>query len=190
MVMDLFVPYRRRSRNRFCHTNDRLRLVLLGGLLVALNALVLTAALAITSGPSLFGSGSALFGGAAIALFITRMGRSKLYVDWILNGAFYIGAGFSLYADGALDHNLSLVLMCGFLLSSAVTRIWIGLTASPHAAATWMLSSGCIAVVGVLWIFCAWTLHMPTASRLVLALDSALQGVSIAGFGVALAAIP
>jgi uncharacterized membrane protein HdeD (DUF308 family) len=186
MAMDVFAPYRRRFRNRFSFANDWLRLVLLGGLLIALNALILTAALTTTSIPGLFGSGSAMFGGAAIALFITKMARSELYIDWILNGAFYIGAGFSLYADGSLDHSSSLVLMCAFLLSSAVARIWIGLTASPHAAATWMLSSGWIAVVGVLWIFGAWGLHMPTASRLVLALDSVLQGVSIAGFGVAL----
>ena len=94
------------------------------------------------------------------------------------------GAGLTLYADEPLDHILSLVLVC-------VTRVRIvpdldSVTGEPQAAASWILSSGCIALVGALWIVGAQAFHTPITPSIILAFDALFQGVSLAGFGLSL----
>jgi uncharacterized membrane protein HdeD (DUF308 family) len=56
----------------------------------------------------------------------------------------------------------------------------------PQAAASWMLSSGCTALVGALWIVGAQAFHTPITPSIILAFDALFQGVSIAGFGLSL----
>jgi uncharacterized membrane protein HdeD (DUF308 family) len=96
------------------------------------------------------------------------------------------GAGLTLYADEALDHFLSLVLVCAFLFASGLSRIWIGVPGEPQAAASWMLASACIALLDALWIVGAQAFHMPTTPSIILAFDALFQGISIAGFGLSL----
>lgn len=39
---------------------------------------------------------SIVFGGAVIALFITRIARGRIYLDWILSGLFCSGTATAL----------------------------------------------------------------------------------------------
>src|SRR5258708_4802234 len=94
------------------------------------------------------------------------------------------GAGLTLYADEPLDHILLLVLVCASLFASGSSRTWIGVTGEPQAAANWMLSSGCIALVGALRIVGGQAFHPPIKPSIILAFDALFQGVSIAGFGL------
>ncbi len=185
-MKDTFAPYRRRFEHRFGHGNDWRRLAILGVLVISFSALALADAWAPTPIPDHFGGGSAIFSGIAVLLLIQKISRTRIYVDWMLNAIFYIGAGLTLYAVEALDHILPLVLVCAFLFASGLSRIWIGVTGEPQAAASWMLSSGCIALLSVLWIAGDQAFHMPTTPSIILAFDALFQGISIAGFGLSL----
>jgi uncharacterized membrane protein HdeD (DUF308 family) len=185
-MKDTFAPYRRRFEHRFGHGNDWRRLAILGVLVISFSALALADALAPTPFPDHFGGGSAIFSGIAVLLLIQKISRTRIYVDWMFNAIFYIGVGLTLYADEALDHILPLVLVCTFLFASGLSRIWIGVTGEPQAAASWMLSSGCIALFSVLWIAGDQAFQMPTTPSIILALDALFQGISIAGFGLSL----
>ena len=96
------------------------------------------------------------------------------------------GAGLTLYADEPLDHILSLVLVCAFSIRVRIVPDLDSVTGEPQAAASWILSSGCIALVGALWIVGAQAFHMPTTPSIILAFDALFQGISIAGFGLSL----
>ena len=185
-IMDLFERCRQSFKTRFRRENDWLRLLSLGIILVTFSALALADALAIQPIPGRFGGSSAIFGGIAIVLFVTKVAKGEVYIDWLLDGIFYVLAGIVLYSDENLTEIPTLVCICALLLASGMTRIWIGLTASPEEGATWLLSAGCVAALSGLWIVCAWILVMPTTAALVLALDTLFQGIAIAGFGISL----
>jgi uncharacterized membrane protein HdeD (DUF308 family) len=185
-MKNIIARYRENSMRRFCHSSDWARLVLLGALLITFGAIALAAAFAIEMIPGYFGGSSALFSGVTIAFIISRIARTEIYSDWLWNAVFYLGVGLTLCKDESLDQILSSFLICILLLLSSAARVWIGLTAMRRAAAAWMLLSGIIAGLVPLWIIFARALHMAAAPEIAVALDSLLQGISIAGFGVSL----
>jgi len=185
-MKDTFAPYRPLLEHRFGHGSDGRRLVILGGLVICFGALGLGDAWAPTSTPDHFSGGSAIFSGTAVLLLIQKISKTRIYIDWMLSAIFYIGAGLALYADEALDQILPLVLVCACLFASGWSRIWIGITGKPQDAASWMLSSGFIALLSAVWIAGDQAFHIPTAPSIILAFDALCQGISTACFGLSL----
>ncbi len=183
-MSDMLAPYRHRRESRFTHQNDWLRLSILGIIVISFGAI----GLADSWVPILdhFGCSPALFGGLAIAPFIQKISRAKVYLDWMLNAAFYFGVGYVFYGGETLNYNLSFVVACALLFASGWSRIWIGTMAEPGGVASWMLSSGCIALLGVFWIVGARVLSVATTPSTIVALDCIFQGISIVGFGLSL----
>ncbi|MEP9390100.1 hypothetical protein [Mesorhizobium sp. KR9-304] len=177
---------RRHSTNRFAGESDGSRLVALGILLVTFGALTLASTLAIMPLPGHFGGSSALFGGIAIILFVVRTGTGAIYFDWIVLAVSSIGVGIVLYFDEQIADTLSLILVCTFLGSSVAARLWIGSTAFPRKAASWILASGCLGAISGLCVVAVWVFRMPPASSVILALDGLFQGLAIIGFGASL----
>jgi uncharacterized membrane protein HdeD (DUF308 family) len=185
-MKNIFARYRHHCKGRFDHQSDWLRLASLGILVITCGALELADNLVPTPIPDHFGGGSAIFSGAMVFLIIQKISRTRFYVDWTLNAIFCMAVGFVLHVDEALDHIYSLVLFCAFLFASGLSRICIGYAAEPQAAASWMLRSGCIALLAALWIIGARVLQKLTMPSNILALDILFQGISIVGFGLSL----
>ena len=181
---DLIERYRRMFRTRFHRESDWLRLVLLGGILITLSTLGVADGL--QTFPGYFSGVSAIFGGVAIVLIVPRIARGDIYVDWMVNAILCILAGAALSSDENLAHISTLIYICVLLLACGAIRIWIGLTASPEDGAIWILSSGCVAALGALWIVFAWLLVVPRTAALILAFDTLFQGIAISGFGLSL----
>jgi hypothetical protein len=72
---------RRLLESRFRSDYDWLRLVFLGAILIAISAVALADALAVQHLSGHFSGSSAIFGGMAIALFVTKIARGALYLD-------------------------------------------------------------------------------------------------------------
>ena len=177
---------RRLLESRFRSDYDWLRLVFLGAILIAISAVALADALAVQHLSGHFSGSSAIFGGMAITLFVTKIARGALYLDWLLNAVFYFLAGLALSWDEDLTRTLSLFYVCSLMFACAAARIWIGLTASPEEGASWLLCSGCVTVFGGFWIAFAWPFAMPMTIALIFAFDTLFQGIAIAGFGISL----
>lgn len=184
-MKNTFALYRNSYGARFDHRSDWLRLVSLGIFIITFGTLALANNLVPERIPGHFGGGTAIFSGAILFVLIQKISRTRIYLDWTLNGVSFMAVGCVLYANEALDHSYSLVLFCTFLLASGLSRIWIGYTTEPQAA-SWILSSGSIALLAVLWIVGAQVLQISTSPSNVLAFDILFQGVSIVGFGLSL----
>lgn len=185
-VSDTFEHYRRMFRARFRREMDWLRLMVLGGILTTFSALALADALAVQPGQEHFSGGSAIFSGIIMILVVLKIARGDIYIDWLMNGIPCILAGVALSSDENLTSISTLIFLSTFLVASGIARIWIGLTASPEDGATWILSSGCVAILSAFWIFCAWFLAMPTTAALILAFDTLFQGIAMTGYGLSL----
>jgi uncharacterized membrane protein HdeD (DUF308 family) len=178
--------HRQTHEHRFHRDHDWLRLSVLGSVLLAFSTLAFVDTLAMRPLLGDIPGGSAMFSGATIVLFIVKIARAEIYGDWILNGVLYVGVGVALSSDEAGGHASPSILFCLLLTASGVTRIWIGLTTDPRAAAMWLWSSGCVAVVGGIGAFAGWVLAAPITPQSVFAVDSLFQGISIAGFSASL----
>lgn len=182
----IFSRYRHSCEGRFSHQSDWLRLASLGILVITFAALELMDNLVAKKIRDHFFGGSAIFGGVIIFLIIQKISRTRFYADWTLNAIACIAVGLVLRVDEALDHTYSLVLFCAFLFASGLSRICIGWAAEPEAVASWMLPSGCIALLAACWTVGTRALQLSTMPSNILALDILFQGISIVGVGVSL----
>lgn len=178
--------YRRLAKGRFGCGSDWLRLVFLGGILVTLSTVALADALTVEHHPGHFGGSSAIFGGAAVALIVTKIARGALHWDWLLSAVLYSLAGLVLSEDGNFTRALSLFCVCSLMLACGAIRIWTGLTASPEEGASWILCSGWVDIFAGLSIAFVWFVATPTTIALILAFDTLFQGIAIVGFGISL----
>jgi uncharacterized membrane protein HdeD (DUF308 family) len=126
---------------------------------------------------------SAIYAGVAIIIVILKLGRGKICIDWISAAAFYFCAGLVVRSDNTLPYTICSILLCTLFLFSALSRISIGLSASPQRAAVWMFYSGILATIGAILIGIALTYHMRAAPQFIISLDTIFLGVSIANFG-------
>ena len=181
------VRYRRLLKGRFRGGRDWLRLVFLGVILVALSTVFLADALAVQRLPGHLSGGSAIFDGIAIVLFVTKIARGALYLDWLLGAVSCLLAGLLLSRDEDFTYPLSLLYVVSLMFASGAARIWIGLTASPEEGASWILCSGLVAMLCGLWIAFASLLAMPTTlAPLIFVFDALFGGIAIVGFGMSL----
>lgn len=181
---------RRSSKDRFHRPGDGSRIIFLGALLVIFGALALLDVARPGAIPDGFSGGSAIFGGAAVSFFVTKIARTSIYPDWLLSGASYSVAGMILAADQSLSQVSSLL---GFLTSIAAAgglRVWIGATASPERGAAWFSTAGVFCLLSASWVLLVWLVGPPPSNfglsaspALVLSLDTIALGVSMAGFG-------
>ncbi|WP_429032643.1 hypothetical protein [Bradyrhizobium sp. I1.14.4] len=186
-LRDVLAGYRRAHAHRFRRDHDWLRLSILASVLLAFS--ILAFAQAFAPGATFFqdAPGSlATFAGAAIILFIGKIGRTEIYADWMVSGATYVGVGLSLLVGETHGEMSSQIPFSALLMASGVVRIWIGLTIEPRATAAWLYSSGCIAFMGGLVTFGAWASETPLSSLSILAVDLLFLAISIAGFSFSL----
>lgn len=185
-VMDMLADYRRSHEGRFQHQRDEWRLTVLSGILLTFCMLEFVDALRSTFfwGQEL--GSFAMFSGVAIVYFALKIGRGQIYFDWVAAGALYAGAGVALSRFEMLRDTPSLLVFCAVLIASGMVRAWIALTASPHEGAAWIYYSGWFGVLGGGSVFAGWALETPIPPLIVLAFDSLFQGISIAGYGLAL----
>jgi uncharacterized membrane protein HdeD (DUF308 family) len=129
-----------------------------------------------------------MFGGAAITLFIVKIGRTKLYIDWIMNGALYSALGLSLIGSVEHDETWSQMPFCALLMVSGVMRVWLGSTARPRSGGVWLCLSGGIAFISGFVALTGWALEMPLPPLLVMAGDLLLFAISIVRYSFELSA--
>jgi uncharacterized membrane protein HdeD (DUF308 family) len=173
--------------NRFRGNSDWLRLLFLGGILIALSTVALIDALAVQHLPGHLSGSSAIFGGIAVILFVTRIARGALYFDWLLAGVSCLLAGLFLSRDENFTHTSSLLYVFSLMFASGAVRIWIGLTASPEEGASWILCSGLVAMLCGFWITLAWFFVMSTTiAPLIFVFDALFGGIALVGFGISL----
>ena len=189
-MKNILAPYRRHSEGhcdgRFNYHGDWLRLVSLGVFIITFGALALADHLAATSIADHFDGASIIFCGAIMFVVIEKISRTQIYFDWILNALFIMTLGFVIYADDTLEDIYSVLIFFTFLCSSGLSRLYIGYTEEQQAAASWMLRSGCIALLAALWIVGARVSQISMMPSNILALDILFQGISIVGFGFSL----
>jgi uncharacterized membrane protein HdeD (DUF308 family) len=186
----ILARYRHYSGQRFNRRSDRSRLVFLGALVASIGLLVLAAASKTILFLGDFNGDSAIFGGVAVAGVTWKIARRGLYADWMINGISYTGAGIVLCADQSLHKVFPFLLFCALFSSSALARVWIGLTAPRRAAAVWMIGSGGIGMLAVLCAILAWGAHATAAMQVAISLDTFLEGIAVAGFGAGLPQTP
>ena len=182
------------AQSKFRHRGDGDRMVLTGIVLTVLSAVALTASIRPSVLPGGFGGCSAAFGGAALALFVARIARGSVYVDWVLSGIFYAVSGIILSLDETFSYPATLPAFFVVFCASAALRAWIGTTASPKHGASWLLCSAifslCSAVtIALVWSVAApeWMIASSQTPALVLAIDTLCLGISVAGYGLSLA---
>lgn len=178
--------YRHLTKDRFSSGSAWLRLVCLGAILVALSTFAIADALAVEHFPGHFAGSSAIFGGMAVALVVTKIAKGALYWDWLLSSVLYSVVGLVLSGDESFTRVLSLFCVCSLLFACGAIRIWIGLTASPEEGGSWILCSGWIDVFAGFSIALVWILATTTTIALILAFDTLFQGLALAGFGASL----
>jgi uncharacterized membrane protein HdeD (DUF308 family) len=186
LIEELLARHRRNCALRFTGATDWLRLVLLGILIITFSAIGLADVLAIVPLPGHFGGSAALCAGMMTALVVVKLGKGAIYLEWIGLAMCSVGIGMVLYVDEGISEVASLVLMCLFLALSSVTRLLIGMTASPRTAASWIFASGYITALGGAWITGAWIMRLSAPPPTIIALDCLFQGISITGFGLSL----
>ncbi|WP_414463597.1 hypothetical protein [Hyphomicrobium sp. DY-1] len=183
-MWDFIQSSRTVSAKRFSKKTDWLRLIVLS-FMISLYCLIgfLLICYQATSSNLAIGM-TAAFTGITTIVMTSKIARPDIYLDWMLNGAFVAVAGLILVNDKIND--LQFAASGALLLLSALTRVWIGITAYPRRAAQWIGDSGYLGTVGALWAGCAlifdWKPSLPT----VLEIDIFVEGLCIAAFGIAL----
>lgn len=177
---------RHSKENRFAGESDWKRVVFLGILLVSIGALGLLDTFLPGHLPGHIAGSSAIFGGMAIAVLVSKISLGVSYRDWLLSAGAYLLAGIAFASDEAFLHFSSAAYMIAFLVACGLVRIWIGLTSNPSDASPSMVNSGCVTLLCALWIALAWAQGSPQTGATALALDTVFCGVATVAFGVAL----
>jgi uncharacterized membrane protein HdeD (DUF308 family) len=183
---------RHTNKYRFAGGSDWKRVVLLGILLVLISALSLLDTLIPRHLhlPGHIAGSSAIFGGMAIAILVSKISRGAFYGDWLLSAGAYILAGIAFASDEAFLHFSTAASMIAFLLACGLFRIWIGLTSYPSGASPSMTNAGLVTLLCALWTALAWAEGSPQTAATALALDTLFCGVAIVAFGAALKYTP
>lgn len=180
---ELLLAARARARGRFSHGSAWFRLVLLGLLLTIIGTVALTSILNIRPLPMMPIGEVAVISGMAAGLLTVKIAHAPIPWDWLSNGLLMIGAGHVLAFDPSLGRLSTLGLFAIFALGSAAARVWIGLTAHPRKASTWILASGCASALATALIAITAIIHTPVNPPLIIALDIIFQGIAIMAFG-------
>ena len=181
---------RHTNKYRFAGDSDWKRVVLLGILLVSISALSLLDTFIPRHLPGHIAGSSAIFGGMAIAILVSKISRGASCGDWLLSGGAYILAGIAFASDEAFLRFSTAAYMIAFLLACGLFRIWIGLTSYPSDASPSMTNSGLVTLLCALWTALAWAQGSPQIAATALALDTLFCGVAIVAFGAALKNTP
>jgi len=176
--------FRRSHADRFQGAQDWLRFVILGGLLLTFSSLALAS---VISRDPLFDDlpgGPAIFGGTIVMIMIIKISSGRLYVDWLLSGALYVGVGFSQHLAETRGAAWPL-LFCVLMAASGLSRIWIGMT-TQGVAGYWPRYSGYVALLAAFAAVAAYLFGMPIRLGSLCAVDLLFQGLAMAGYGIAL----
>jgi hypothetical protein len=122
------------------------------------------------------------FSGIAIVIIISKISKPSIYIDWTLAGLLCVLVGALFHADETLVSPDLLIAGCISLSAAAVTRIWIGVTAFPPSAGSWLFISSCFAVAGSMWVLIGTIANWPVTPRLVLICDTFVLGLCVLGF--------
>lgn len=178
------------NKDRFAGDSDWKRVVFLGILLVSISALSLIDTFIPRHLPGHIAGSSAIFGGMAIAVLVSKISRGASFGDWMLSAGAYILAGIAFASDEAFLHFSTAAYMVAFLVACGLGRIWIGLTSYPNDVSPSMTNSGYVTLLCALWTTLAWAQGAPQTAATVLALDTLFCGVAIVAFGSALKEVP
>ncbi|MBP1848305.1 uncharacterized membrane protein HdeD (DUF308 family) [Rhizobium petrolearium] len=131
---------------------------------------------------------ASVFGGLLLAIIIIRLGRPKLYFDWIIVGILHLWLGLILTNDPLLASTWSLASFYVILAASAALTTWIGVTIGILGdGGTWLVAGGLAsfvcAVVG--GIINGWT-DFSIEPDVILGTNLLLLGLAIGGLGLSL----
>ncbi|NTF00099.1 hypothetical protein G6M16_024450 (plasmid) [Agrobacterium tumefaciens] len=136
-----------RSHERFGGGRDWRRLIALGTIVVNLSALGLLSSSFGRPMPDYWPGMPAIFSGLVIAIIIMRIGRPKIYWDWVSLGALEITLGVLLKNDPVLASALYALPFYGLLAMSAVQLGVIGASIKPNKAWTWLGAGGAANII-------------------------------------------
>ncbi|OCJ58610.1 hypothetical protein A6U94_23725 [Agrobacterium tumefaciens] len=129
---------------------------------------------------------AAIFSGSLISIIIFRIGRPRIYWDWVGLGAMEICLGIILKTDPLLASPVDALLFYGVLAMSAVQLYLIGASMKPGKAWTW-LGAGGIANIIVMTLGCLDHFTLETiAVETALLTTLMIIGMSLIGFGASL----
>lgn len=179
--------HREKSAKQFARKSDRVRVILLGCLLIIFSIIDF---LNMTYGEQIpsftIGASSAFFSGLTIVIIISKISKPHIYFDWLLNGAFEAIAGASIHAQGISFPIPPSAISSTFLALSSLTRLWIGLKIFPHSSGYWLPISGCIGIFAVSCQAIPIMTNYTSSADMLLAGDVLFQGFCIVGFGLAI----
>lgn len=180
----IVIIQRAKTAGRFGKPSDGTRLVVLGIGLTVFAALELFNV--ITKGLIGTTSGAAaIFGGILLDTIIIRISSTKLYIDWLLTGVVYIWLGMLVTGNTTLSLEMTFVLFCLLLFTSALLKIWTGIIDGRHGM-TWLVADGVMSVIFVLSAIAMRLLPVAAGVNFILVCDLMIYGVSIVGFGLSL----
>jgi len=117
------------------------------------------------------------------AFVIRKWGRSAL---WLLGGALYLLAGFSVFYD-PLFATLLLTLMLGVSLGlSGLVRSWTATRKKTDRGRGWIIASGLCSLAAAVLIAVGWPLNSAWMLGLVLTIDLMFQGAALIFVGMSL----
>lgn len=177
---------RHKTGERFKGPYDAGRLIVLGILLIDLAVIAGANAvlddLVIEYRPGM----ASLFAGLLLSIIVIRLGRPKLYLDWIANGVLHVCLGLILARDPYLVSTWYPILFYLLLMACALMTTWIGLTMGAEEGRPAFLAGGIsILVVAISAIVDAHGVRS-IAPDVVLAASLLLLGLSTGALGMAL----
>ncbi len=104
----------------------------------------------------------------------------------LLSGLLYGVAGVLAFANPSLAAVALTLLLAGMLIASGVTRIWWSFVLRSLRGWGWITASGVITVLAGAVFLVGWPENAVWLLGMVLAVDLALQGAGMIGFGLAL----
>ncbi|MDX3924716.1 MAG: hypothetical protein QHC90_02750 [Shinella sp.] len=129
---------------------------------------------------------ASLFAGLLFSIIVIRLGRPKLYLDWIVVGALHICLGLMLTRDPNLVSTWYPILFYLFLMACALMTTWIGLTMDAAEERPPLVAGGVSSLVVVIGAIVDASVTRKIAPDMVLATSLLLLGLSAGTLGMAL----
>lgn len=184
-LVSLICASRRAHRSRFGAESDWLRFSILGGLLLTFSCFALAPRALRMIVPGDAPGVTTMFAGMTVTIFMIKIAKRRLYMDWLAYGASIIAVGYVQALAVTLSDGWPLWLLCFSLAASGLSRVWIGLTMN-RLSGDWLKGSGYIAVIGSFFLIVGGVLQIPIAVSSIVAIDLLFQGIAIAGVSLSL----
>ena len=127
-----------------------------------------------------------IVGGAVYLAHAFQVKAWKDTIYWVLSALLYLAAGVLAFVNPILTSKVLTLFMACALLVSGLFRIWVAMRSKEERGWGWLLAGGIVTALAGLVFLIGWPVNSLWLLGLFLALDLAMQGWALIGFGLAL----